>query len=71
MGACTRKFYDLQQAHTSRVVAKAIARIGQSHSFESEIRGRLADRRRQIRQARARPVLDSLQQWLQAELAEL
>ena len=29
------------------------------------------DERRQIRQARARPVLDSLQQWLQANLVKL
>lgn len=66
-----RKFYDLQQAHASPVAAEAMARIGQLYGIESEIRGRPPDERRQIRQARARPVLDSLQQWLQANLVKL
>jgi transposase len=66
-----RKFYDLQQAHASPVAAEAMARIGQLYGIESEIRERPPDERRKVRQARARPVLESLQQWLQANLAKL
>jgi len=66
-----RKFYDLQQAHASPIAAEAIQRIGALYAIESEIRGRSPDERRQIRQARARPVLDSLHEWLQTTLAQL
>ncbi len=66
-----RKFFDLQQAHASPVAAEAIARIGQLYGIEAEIRGRSPAERREVRQARAGPLLDSLHQWLQANLAKL
>ncbi|MBI4890906.1 MAG: IS66 family transposase [Acidobacteria bacterium] len=66
-----RKFYDLQQAHASPIAAEAIARIGTLYAIESEIRGRSPDERRQVRQARARPLLDSMHAWLQAKLGQL
>jgi transposase len=66
-----RKFYDLQQAHGSPIATEAIERIGQLYAIESEIRGRPSDERRQIRQARARPVLESLRQWLESCLTKL
>jgi transposase len=52
-----RKFFDLQQAHSSPLVAEAIERIGQLYGIEAEIRGRSPDERREGRQARARPLL--------------
>jgi transposase len=60
-----RKFYDLEQAHASPLAAAALQRIGQLYAIESEIRGRSPDERKQVRQARARPVLDALQVWLE------
>jgi transposase len=66
-----RKFYDLEQAHASPIASEAIERIGQLYGIENEIRGRLPDERREIRNARARPVLDSLHEWLEASLAKL
>jgi len=66
-----RKFYDLEQAHASPIASEAIERIGQLYRIENEIRGRLPDERREIRNARARPVLDSLHEWLEASLAKL
>jgi transposase len=54
-----RKFYELQQAHASPIATEAIQRIGQLYAIESDIRGRSPDYRREVRQARARPVLDS------------
>jgi transposase len=66
-----RKFYDLQQAHASPIAAEAIQRIGALYAIESEIRGRPPDERRAIRQTRARPLLDSMYEWLQATHAKL
>ncbi len=66
-----RKFFDLQQAHSSPLAAEAIERIGQLYGIEAEIRGRSPEERREVRQARARPLLDSLEQWLQASLGKL
>jgi transposase len=64
-----RKFYDLQVAHASPLAAEALKRIGELYAIESDIRGRPPDERLQSRTTRARPLLDSLQQWLQSTLA--
>jgi transposase len=66
-----RKFYDLEQAHRSPIAKEAIERISQLYVIESEIRGRPPDQRRQVRQARARPLLDSLHAWLESGLPRL
>lgn len=66
-----RKFYELQQAHASPIATEAIERIGQLYAIEGEIRGQPPDERRQARQARARPVLESLREWLESCLAKL
>jgi transposase len=64
-----RKFYDLQVAHASPLAAEGLKRIGELYAIESEIRGRPPDERLQARITRARPLLESLHQWLQATLA--
>jgi transposase len=66
-----RKFYELQQAHASPIATEAIERIGELYRIESQIRGRPPDERREVRQARARPVLQSLHDWLEDCLAKL
>src|SRR5438552_3320366 len=66
-----RKFYDLQQAHASPVASEALERIATLYGIEKEIRGRPAEERRQIRNARARPLLESLRQWFEATLPKL
>jgi hypothetical protein len=66
-----RKFYDLQQAHASAVASEALERIAALYGIEKEIRGRPAEERRQIRNARARPLLESLRQWFEATLPKL
>ncbi len=64
-----RKFYELQVAHASPLAAEALKRIGELYAIESEIRARPPDERRQARTARARPMLESLHEWLQSTLA--
>ena len=66
-----RKFFDLQQAHASPVATEAIKRIGQLYAIETEIRGRPPEERRQVRKARAGPLLTALREWLQTSLPQL
>jgi len=64
-----RKFYDLQVDHASPLAAEALKRIAELYAIEADIRGRPSEERLQARNSRARPLLDSLHQWLQATLA--
>ena len=66
-----RKFYDLEQAHKSPVAKEALERIGALYAVESEINGRSPEERRQIRNTRSRPLLESLKQWLEETLVKL
>ena len=66
-----RKFYDLQVAHKSPVAEEALRRIGELYGIEAEIRGRKPEERRQVRNERSRPLLESLKQWLEETLGKL
>jgi transposase len=66
-----RHFYDLEQAHSSAVAREALERIGALYGIEEPIRGRPPDERQAVRQAQAKPLLDSLRQWLEATLSRL
>jgi transposase len=66
-----RKFFDLQAAHQSPVAQEALERIAALYALEKEIRGRSPDERREIRQARARPLLESLRAWMESCLPKL
>jgi transposase len=66
-----RKFYDLHQVHASPITTEALERIGQLYGIEREIRGRPPEVRREVRQARTRPLLESLHEWLQSALTKL
>jgi hypothetical protein len=66
-----RKFYDLHVAHKSPVAAEALERIGALYVLEKEIRGRQPDERREIRNARSRPLMESLKRWLEETLGKL
>jgi hypothetical protein len=66
-----RKFYDLHQAHASPLAAEALTRIGGLYVIEAGIRGRPPDERREVRQARAGPLLEALHDWLQDTLGRI
>jgi transposase len=66
-----RKFYDIQVATGSAIAAEAIQRIGALYDIEREIRGKPPAMRREIRQARARPLVDDLHRWFNKTLAGL
>lgn len=71
MAHIRRRFYDLMQAHQSPIAAEAVQRIAALYLIEKEIRGRSPDHRREVRNARARPLLDCMRQWLEDSLAKL
>jgi len=66
-----RKFYDIQVANGSAIAAEAIQRIGALYDIEREIRGKPADLRCQVRQARAEPLVEELHRWLNKTLTQL
>jgi len=66
-----RKFYELMEAHKSPIATEAVERIAALYAIESEIRGRAPDERRQVRQARSRPLVDAMHDWLETSLAKL
>jgi transposase len=66
-----RKFYDLYEAHASPIAKEALERIAALYGIEKEIRGRPPDERQQIRNDRARPLLNSLDVWLKESLSKL
>ena len=66
-----RKFYDLEQAHASPLAREALERIAALYVIEAEVRGRPPDERRQVRQTRARPLLESLHDWFEVSLTKL
>jgi hypothetical protein len=53
------------------VAAAAVERIAELYAIEQEIRGRLPEERREIRNTRSRPLLESLKQWLEETLGKL
>jgi transposase len=66
-----RKFHDIHVAHASPTTTEALARIGALYGVEEEVRGKPADVRRDIRQARAKPLLDDLRRWMEKTLQSL
>jgi transposase len=66
-----RGFYDLARSGAAPVAVEALQRIGDLYAIEAEIRGRPAPERQAVRAARSRPVVTTLFDWLEAQLARL
>jgi transposase len=66
-----RKFHDLYQAHRSPIAKEALERIGHIYGIEQEIRGRSPAERKEVRQARSRPLLEAMHVWWKSTLAKL
>ena len=66
-----RKFHEIHITHASPTTSQAIERVAALYAIEAEIRGSTPEIRKTIRQARARPLLDSMRLWLEAALAKL
>src|SRR5690554_7843786 len=66
MAHARRKFYDLHEANKSELAAKALEYIGGLYEVERETKDLPPDKRREIRQTRAKPLADALHQWMLA-----
>jgi hypothetical protein len=66
-----RKFHDIHVVHASPTTTEAMTRIGALYEIEEEVRGKPADLRRSVRQARAKPLLDDLCHWMEKTLRSL
>ena len=66
-----RKFHDLYQAHRSPVAKEALERIAQLYAIENDIRGRSPAQRREVREAKSRPLLEAMHTWLKAAMAKM
>ena len=66
-----RKFYDLHEATGSPIAAEALRRIAELYAIEKSIRGRRAEERRNIRNTRSRPLLETMKPWFETELGRI
>jgi transposase len=71
MAHARRKFHDIHQVQPSPITTEALDRIGALYGIEREIRGQTVEQRQEVRQARAKPLLDELRRWLEQKLALL
>lgn len=63
-----RKLYDVHQANDSPIAKEGLEIIGALFDIERRIAGKPPDQRRSVRQAEAKPKLDALAEWLDAQL---
>ena len=66
-----RKFVDVFQAEGSLIAEEALKRIAGLYAIEKEGRGQPTDERVRLRQAHAKPIVDDLESWLQAQLPKI
>src|SRR5262245_1065786 len=64
-----RQFYEIQVKTPAPIATQALVRIAALYAIEADIRGLSAEERRQARQRRAKPLIDDLRLWLEAQLA--
>ena len=59
-----RPFFEFHASTQSPLAATVLAEIARLYAIEAEIRGQSAERRRQVRQERSRPIVEALHAWL-------
>lgn len=71
MAHIRRKFVDVFTAQGSAIAEEAIKRIAQLYGVEKEVRGQSPEARAALRQAKAKPIFDDLEESLQAQLPKI
>ncbi len=69
-----RKFFelaDLAKAMRAPMAIEAVRRIDEIFAIERELNGEPAERRRIVRQARVRPLVEGLERWMRVERSKL
>jgi transposase len=64
-----RRFYELAVGGPAPIASEALERIAALYAIEKDIRGRSANERRSVRQARTCPLIADLEPWLRERLA--
>jgi hypothetical protein len=64
MAHARRKFFELHATHKSLVAAEALGYFGKLYDVEREAAALDAEARREMREARARPIAQTLHDWL-------
>lgn len=64
-----RRFYELAQAGPAPIASEALQRIAALYEIEADIRGRPAEERSVLRQARSQPLVKAFEPWLRDKLA--
>lgn len=62
-----RKFFELHASNKSQVAEQALKYYGELYAVEHDVAELTPDRRREVRQARARPIADALHEWMLAQ----
>jgi hypothetical protein len=63
-----RDFFQFHATTKSPLAAEVLTRVAALYAVEAEIRGRTAEQRRQVRQARSRPIVEALHDWLRVHV---
>ena len=66
-----RKFYEIAQGDGSPIATEAVRRIAELYAIEAKVRGMAPTERLALRRAMARPVVENLKPWLEAQLARI
>ena len=66
-----RKFVDVSEREGSAIAKEVIERIADLYGVEKEARGQSPEVRVVLRQAKAKPIFDDLNAWIQAQLPKI
>jgi transposase len=66
-----RYFFEFHASTQSPIAAEALARIAQLYAVEAEIRGQSASVRQSVRQAKSRPLIEAIRDWLNVQLLRI
>ena len=67
MAHARRKFFELHVANKSQIAEYALGLIGRLYDIEQEAKALDTDRRKELRQQRARPIADALFEWMRLQ----
>ena len=71
MAHIRRKFVDVFTAQGSAIAEKAIKRIAELYAVEKQARGQSPEARAALRQEKAKPIFNDLEEWLHAQLPKI
>jgi transposase len=71
MAHARRKFVDVFKSQGSAIAEEAIKRIAALYGIEKEARGQSPEDRAAIRQEKAKPLFDELEEWLGSQLPKI